>query len=563
MRPLALILAVTCSAVGAQAQNVPADAVQEIQRQQAEQSERLDQRAAEQRPTDVSPQQAPPGPDPFAPAAGGPCFQIETVELSGFEPFETPPPGYQALVGTCATAADIGAALNRINQHYQDLGYITTRAYVPEQDVADGSLAITIVPGRVERYVYGDGSPADARLSTAFPSPGGSLLNLRDLEQGLEAINAPKSARGRFQLIPGAAAGGSLVQVAVEDTRPWHLSFSLNTLGFDSTGQEKATLDFGYDNALGINDQLRFSLVTTPFEQRDDRFSDAVALNWTAPFGYWRFGLDLSYSQYLFTLEGINQSFEVEGRGNSVQLSAERVLARGQVSKLAAYADLKLSSSRSFIDGFEIESQRRRLSVLSLGLRGDRNLPAGYFGWAVGGRFGLDAFGAGVLDASIVDPTFRLVQARLDYQRAVGPGGLVYKGVFSAQHSGDVLPGTEQVSIGSWSNVRGFHDDSIYGDTGLYLRNTLEWDAFENPTIAVRMNAGFDFGYVEPSELRSWSQDFLIGASVGADITIRNRATLTVQVAQALSRPEDNPPGALPAFEASETIGYIGLKVSF
>ena len=30
MRPLALILAVTCSAVGAQAQNVPADAVQEI-----------------------------------------------------------------------------------------------------------------------------------------------------------------------------------------------------------------------------------------------------------------------------------------------------------------------------------------------------------------------------------------------------------------------------------------------------------------------------------------------------------------------------------------------------
>lgn len=103
----------------------------------------------------------------------------------------------------------------------------------------------------------------------------------------------------------------------------------------------------------------------------------------------------------------------------------------------------------------------------------------------------------------------------------------------------------------------------MYGDSGIYLRNTVEWDAHKGPDVEVRMNAGLDIGYVEPSALRSWSQDYLVGVSLGADIKIQNQATLTLQVAHALSRPDENPPNAQPAFEASRTVGYVGFKVEF
>nr|WP_321509377.1 ShlB/FhaC/HecB family hemolysin secretion/activation protein [uncultured Celeribacter sp.] len=502
--------------------------------------------------------------DPLAPAPGGPCFDIRDIRLTGFEPFQREPDGYRDLVGHCATAADIAAVLNGINQHYQDLGYITTRAYVPEQDLSDGALDITVVPGRLEGYVYSDGAQADARIRTAFPSERGALLNLRELEQGLDNLNTPRSASGRFQLIPGEQAGGSFVQVYVEDSRPWHADVTINNTGFENTGEVKATANVGFDNLMGMNDQLSLGLTTTPFDSRGNKYSDAYSLSWSMPLGLWSFGLDAGMSDYFFILPGINQSYPVEGRSHYVTASAERLLRRSQTSKVYAYGELKLSRTRTFIDEQEIETQRRRLTIASLGLRGDRSLArGGKLDWDVGATFGLDAFGANVLDKSIVNPEFRLLNARVSYEQPLGENGALYRGTLVAQHSDDILPGTEQVSIGSWSTVRGFHDDSMYGDSGVYLRNTVEWDALRGKDVAVRMNAGLDVGYVAPSDLRSWSQNYLVGVSLGADITVRERATLTLQLAHALSRPEDNPPNAQPAFEADRTVGYIGLRMEF
>jgi Hemolysin activation/secretion protein len=535
-----------------------------IQQQQSAQAEAETVRRAEQRRSGTTQGAPDVAFDPLAPVPDGPCFEIRDIVLSGFEAFGREPEGYRDLIGTCATAADIAASLNRINRHYQSLGYITTRAYVPEQDVMDGSLEITIVPGRLEGYVYGDGAQADARIAAAFPGERGDLLNLRDLEQGLDNINAPKSASGRFQLIPGEAPGGSFVQVHVEDTRPWHFDLSVNNTGFETTGVVKATANLGFDNVLGLNDQLSFGVTGTPFDNRADNYSDAYSVSWSVPVGNWSFGVDAGASGYYFILPGINQSYPVEGRSHYTTFSAERLLMRNQSARVYAYGDLKLTRTRTFIDDQEIETQRRRLTIGSLGLRGEKNFDQGAkLTWDVGTKFGLDAFDAYVLDKSIVDPEFRLLKARLTYEHPLDDAGALYRGTLVAQRSNDILPGTEQFSIGSWSSVRGFHDDSMYDDSGIYLRNTVEWDAHKGADVEVRMNAGLDLGYVEPSTLRNWSQDYLVGVSLGADIKIQNRATLTLQVAHALSRPEENPPNAQPAFEADKTVGYVGFKVEF
>uniref|UniRef100_A0A7C1SIN9 ShlB/FhaC/HecB family hemolysin secretion/activation protein n=1 Tax=Agrobacterium albertimagni TaxID=147266 RepID=A0A7C1SIN9_9HYPH len=502
-------------------------------------------------------------PDPFQPAPGGPCFQIRTIVLSGFEAFAKKPEGYRDLVGRCATAADIGEALNRVNAHYQKAGYITTRAYVPEQDLADQALDIVIIPGRIEDYVYADGTPADARLHAAFPASAGSLLNLRDLEQGLDNINAPRSAKGKFQLLPGKTPGGSVVQVLVEDQRPWHADLTVNNTGFSSTGETKAAANIGFDNPAGLNDQLGLSVSTTPFDQRGRRYSDAGSLNWSVPFGASSLGIELGASAYFFILPGINQSYPVEGRSLYAALSAEQLILRNRSGKLYAYGSLKLSGSRSYIDDQEIESQRRRMTVLSLGIRGQRDLAQGTLTFDLGARAGLSAFGAHVFDKSSVETQFRLASLNLGFEHPLARDVLTYKGALTAQISGDILPSTEQINIGGWSTVRGFHDDSMYGDTGIYLRNTLVFDAWQGDHASLALNAGFDLGYVKPSRLRNWSQDHLIGISLGADVRIGDHATLSMQIAHALSRPDENPPHANPAFEAGRTVGYLGLKTEF
>lgn len=549
------------------AQGVPAadlrNLANDIQRERASQAEAEDrQRAARQRREQVPAIQGA-APSPFAPAQGGPCFQIRQVDLEGWEAFGRKPNGFGHLVGSCATAADIASALNDINQYYQELGYITTRAYAPEQDLSDGSLEINVVPGRIEGYVYADGSQADARVFMAFPGKRGDLLNLRHIEQGLENINGPKSTSARFQLVPGEFPGGSFIQLHVEEKHPWHVELGADNTGFETTGIVKTTARFGYDNLFGLNDQLSIGGTFTPFDNRSARYSDSYSASWSVPFGNWYFGIDIGKSGYFFNLQGINQSYPVEGRSKYATISAERLLFRNQTTKLYAYGDLKLTRTRTFIDNNEIESQRRRLTIASLGFRGETGVAKGKLTWDVAGKFGLDILDAHVLEKSVVNPEFRLIKARLSFDHPLPFKGVNYRGTVSGQYSKDILPGTEQFTIGSWSTVRGFHADSMYGDTGVFLRNTIEWDAYRDDNFDVRLNAGLDVGYVEPSDLRNWSQDYLAGASLGADIKIMDHATLTLQVAHALSRPSENPPNSQPAFEASRTVGFVGFKVNF
>lgn len=501
---------------------------------------------------------------PISGPKGGPCFTIHKIHLTGYEVFSTPPTGYKSLIGTCATAADIAATLNQINAHYRQAGYITTRAYLPEQDISDGTLEVTVLPGQLEGYVYSDGRQADLRIKTAFPGQRGDLVNLRELEQGLENMNSPRSASSKFRLIPGEKEGGSFVQVFLKETRQLYGSLEANNTGFESTGLIKQVADIGIDNLFGMNDQFRFGVTTTtPFVSRSQKYSDSFSASFLQPFRNWSFGGDIGASRYYFILDGINQSYPVSGRSYHGSLFVERLLMRGQKSKFHGYGDLKLTRTKSFIDHFEIMSQRRHLTIAGLGLRGEHRFLHSRLEWDIGTKFGLDLFDSYVLAKSIVNPRFKLVRGRLRYEHALDDRGTVYKGTLSGQYSNDITPGTEQFFIGGWSNVRGFHDDSMYGDSGIYLRNTLEWNAFQWKGVKGRMNVGFDIGYVKPSSLRSWSQDYLIGASIGMDVHIRDQAKLTLKLAHALSRPDENLPNALPAFEASRMIGYAGLKITF
>lgn len=491
--------------------------------------------------------------DPFAPPAGGPCFTIRSVKVRGYETLGQMPQGQRELVGRCSTAADIAAALNRINAAYQARGFITTRAYVPEQDIADGELEIVVVPGTIEGYVYGDGRISDRRIAAAFPTGRGDLLNLRDLEQGLDNMNGPRSTRAKFQLVPGEKAGGSFIQVIAEDGRRMRASLETRNNGFETTGEVKTTATASFDNLVWLNDQTSLTLTTTPFDPRGKRFSDAVAFNTSVPWGKWSFGLDAGYSRYFFILDGVNQTYPVEGHTSHVALSAERLLMRDQTTKAYAYGDVKISASRSYIEGFEIESQHRDLTIGTLGLRGEKQLSEGKLTWDFGTKAGLGIISHTPVKSAI-DERFTLFFANLDYEQPLGET-LVYRGAFSAQFSNDVLPGSEQFSIGGWGSVRGFHDDSMYGDSGLYLRNSVVWTAWKGNGVEVRLEPGIDFGLIEPSLFRDWDQHHLIGASLGVNVRFDNRIDLDFKLAHALDRPSD--------FEAGRTVAYAGINLKF
>ncbi|MFP3740989.1 POTRA domain-containing protein, partial [Burkholderia sp. SIMBA_019] len=81
------------------------------------------------------------------------------------------------------------------------------------------TLKFSLVPGVIRNLEFAD---ADTRgtLKSAFPTRDGNVLQLRDLEQGLEQMKRVPNQDAAMQIVPGASPGESDVVVTVKRTKP-------------------------------------------------------------------------------------------------------------------------------------------------------------------------------------------------------------------------------------------------------------------------------------------------------------------------------------------------------
>ncbi len=71
---------------------------------------------------------------------GSACLQVDSIDLSGANAL-TPPQRtrlLQPFIEQCLTANDLNRLLSDITNAYLKRGYVTTRAYLPPQDLQDG-----------------------------------------------------------------------------------------------------------------------------------------------------------------------------------------------------------------------------------------------------------------------------------------------------------------------------------------------------------------------------------------------------------------------------------------
>ena len=184
----AYALALLCLAHDASAQTQ-----QDIERAQQQNQQLLQQQLQlerQQRELEESRRRAPSGADlrpqaPVAPSSsGGTCSTVTTIVLDGATRLDeaTQKALSAPYLGRCLTLVDINSLIAAITNHYVERGYVTTRVYIPQQDLSSGRLELKIVEGRAQSLRL---EPADSgSTATAFPDVTDGLLNLRDLEQG-------------------------------------------------------------------------------------------------------------------------------------------------------------------------------------------------------------------------------------------------------------------------------------------------------------------------------------------------------------------------------------------
>jgi len=437
--------------------------------------------------------------------ADGSCIALERIELRGavvmdewdLEVFEA------QFLGKCIDPALANSVLSAATDYYLTRGFITTRAYLPNQDLKDGVMDVVIAEGVVEDIEVKSDKPMS--ISTVFAEDVDRGLNIRDLEQAVDQLNAVPGNDVKMAVKPGEMAQASTVVFENKGSPEFKGRLSTDNSGSESTGERGASLSIQRGNLLGLNEvwsaSARQSLGSA------EKQSHSYSANVKIPHGYNTYSLGATKGGFntILTFPVTGTELTSEGANRSTYASATRVLFRDQNSKHSVSLKLQRDSVESYLADTKIDVNTRSLNALTLSGEsvlgfGDRVLvvtPEISMGLSE-----VDNLPQGV-NTPLENPQAEYLRYKLslDWSQpfVVNETNMRWKSRFVGQYADVPLYGSQQIIVGGASSVRGSHDVSIVGDRGYFLQNTVSAFAeypFGGDTLGVEYFGGYDFGRV-------------------------------------------------------------------
>ncbi|WP_085489089.1 ShlB/FhaC/HecB family hemolysin secretion/activation protein [Paraburkholderia susongensis] len=417
--------------------------------------------------------------------------------------------------GQCVGKQGIDTLTKSLQQQILGRGYITTRVLLPEQDLSTGTLKFALVPGVINQIRFSD--PATrGTWKSAFPTRDGDVLNLRDLEQGLEQMKRVASQDVSMQIVPTSIPGESDVVLDVKRTKPWTVVASIDNSGTRATGKLQGNLSLGLDNPLGLNDIFDVG-VSQDLEFGDKSLgSHGWNGSYSVPWGYWTGTLSAYTNTYYQQIAGANQTFVSSGNAQTVDLRLQRVLMRSQNNVLGAQFRLTKRFGESFIEDIDIPQQHRNNTFIEAALTDRHYFGAAQFDGSLAYRQGIGGLGA-TPDFYPDGPTYRFRMAVLDanlsvpFQIASQP--LRYVTSVHGQFTNNTLNYIDDLTIGSRYTVRGFDGETMLAaERGFYWRNELQLPI---GSTGQSFYAGIDYGHVFGPGAVYLAGTQLVGAVVG------------------------------------------------
>ncbi|HWT19941.1 MAG TPA: ShlB/FhaC/HecB family hemolysin secretion/activation protein [Variovorax sp.] len=515
---------------------------QPIIEQQRQQERERALREQNERSVDQRPQAAPPAPVARIPASESPCFRIDRVRLSGdeAEAFQwavsdlSGPEGNDSPIGRCLGTSGVNVVLARAQQAVIARGFVTTRVLAAPQDLSGGTLTLSLVPGRIAAIRTAPDSSATllgsgVLLATAIPARVGELLNLRDIEQGLENLKRAPTAEADIQIEPSTAPdarpGDSDLVVKYVQTRKLRLTLSLDDSGTESTGRYQAGATLSLDNPFGLNDLFYVSAnhnINNHVFGDPAKGTEGQTVHYSLPYGYWLLGFTASNSQYHQSVAGLNGNIVYAGKSNNGEVKLSRLVYRDQSRKTTLAFKGWRRESRNFVDDTEIEVQHRVVGGWELGLNhkefiGDATLE-GTLAYKRGtGGFGSrpapeEAFGEGTSRLKLYTADISL-NAPFKLNIGGNEQKLRYSGLVRAQWNRTPLTPQDRFAIGGRYTVRGFDGEtSLMGERGWLIRNDIGWAMGQS---GAELYVGADYGHVSGRSTADLLGRSLAGAVIG------------------------------------------------
>ncbi|AWH89931.1 ShlB/FhaC/HecB family hemolysin secretion/activation protein [Limnobaculum parvum] len=480
-----------------------------------------------------------PAPPVATPEISGRCFSIaqinidQTTQLSENDKNQL----VQPYINQCIGISQISQLVEAVSEWYISRGYITSRAFLTEQDLSSGTLNIWVLEGKLENVLL-EGESTTA-ISMAFPGLEGKIFNLRDIEQGMEQINRLRTVPVQIEILPGSTQGLSVVNLAATPEFPLDVTLGFDNSGQKSTGTGQMNASITGNNLLRIADKWFVSGAKSS-DLSNSHDAQSLQASLSVPYGYALFDYSYSWSDYLSGIDNRGYVWRSRGDSQTHRLNSSWTLYRDGDIKTALSFGVTHRINRNYLNEVLLESSSRKLSSFTIGVNHGQKL------W--GGFATLNpAYSQGVPWLGAEDDEGKLAGApKAEFAKWSVSGSyylplterVTWLSSLYGQWTPDRLYGSERLTLGGESSVRGFKEQYLAGDNGGYLRNELNTALFTMPVMGqVSLVTAVDGGYLQHDSLDKYASGTLWGAAVGVS-TVNRHVSSSFTLSKPLKYPD-------------------------
>lgn len=465
--------------------------------------------------------------------------------------------GFQA--GKCLNAGDINHIMTVAQNILIGRGYTTTRILAAPQDLNSGKLVLTVLAGYLKN-VEMDMSQANqthagriAAFQNEFPTRSDGILNLRDLEQGLENLKRIPTVEADIQIVPveGVPNQSTVLVKWQQRLVPYRLSMGMDDSGTKATGKYQGNVTFSADNPLGLSDLFYVNYGRSIGNVPDETDSSGslkkggthnYALHYSVPFGKWTWAFNHSGYRYHQAVAGLSAAYDYNGKSYNTDLGFNRLIYRDAKRKTHVGAKLWTRGTQSYIDDAEITVQRRRTAGWLAELSHKEYIGNSTAQFKIAYKRGTgmsdalrapeEAFGEGTSRMKIWTAS-----ADVNTPFQIGKQLFAYDTSVHAQWNKTPLTSQDKLAIGGHHTVRGFDGEmSLSAERGWYWRNDLSWQFKPGHQLYL----GADVGHVSGQSAKWLLGQTLAGTAIGirGQIKLGGNLHYDIFTGRVLKKPE-------------------------
>lgn len=400
---------------------------------------------------------------------------------------------------------DIEAIRVALTRYYIERGFINSGAILPDQEIKAGVITFQIIEGRLSRIdVSGSRRLPESYIRERVALDAGPPVNVYAIRDRLYLLQQdPRIRRLDAALLPGTRPGEAILRIDLDEAPSQRAWLAVNNYRPPSVGAERAEVELLDYNLLGFGDT--FGLRGGLTEGSHD-----LDLSYAIPLNARDTALQLRYAKSeSVVVESPFDVLDVESRSQTIGLglwhyphkTPQEEVGLGLMFEQRQSRSYLLSEPFAFSPGTPANG-RVRLSAVRFAQSWLTHNPQRVFAMRSTFSVGVDAFDPTLDPAGEPDARYLAWLGQLQWVERLFARRDELVTRVDTQITDDPLLSLEQFSVGGAHSVRGYRENQLVGDNGLFASVEYRVAVWSDTSRGHRVQlAGFfDWG-------RSWNRE--------------------------------------------------------